>query len=412
MTLALPFTGGSDARLMESRRRRYSHARGLFLHLNYDPRMSKRHVGLSARLKDSRICICAGSGGVGKTTTSAALALGLARRGQKVAVVTIDPAKRLAGALGLHALEGEPHRVQADHLAAHGIELRGELWAMTLDVKGTFDALVERHTPDEQAREQVLSNRIYHELSSAVSGSQEFTAVSKLYDLDRAGDFDVIVLDTPPSRNALDFLDAPARLTQFLDGRALKVFLAPGGFAARFLGRGTGLVLTMFSRVTGVDLFGEMSAFFRSLELTGMTERFSESAHGVHELLRDPATAFLIVTSPEPEPAQEAIFLAGKLQEAGMARAGLIVNRVHSDGLDGHPIEQLRILLAAELEDDALAARVAGNLTDFDVLVQRDRASLAHLSQQLGDDDPIRIAHLDVEMDLLGLVEIERRLFA
>ncbi|HEY7962292.1 MAG TPA: ArsA-related P-loop ATPase [Solirubrobacteraceae bacterium] len=377
----------------------------------HKPRPPKRHTPLAARLRDTRVCICAGSGGVGKTTTSAALALGLARRGQKVAVVTIDPAKRLATALGLHALEGEPHRVDPAHLAAHGIELRGELWAMTLDVKGTFDALVQSHTPDEQAREQVLSNRIYHELSSAVSGSQEFTAVSKLYDLDRAGQFDVIVLDTPPSRHALDFLDAPLRLTQFLDGRALKVFLAPGGFAARLFGRGTGLVLTMFSRVTGVDLFGEMSTFFRSLELTGMTERFSESAHGVQALLRDPACAFLIVTSPEPEPVQEAIHLAGKLDESGMARAGAIVNRVHSDGLRGRPEREVRALLAADL-GEALAARAAANLADFDVLVQRDRASVARLKQALGDRDPILVPHLDVEMDLAGLVEVERRLFA
>jgi anion-transporting ArsA/GET3 family ATPase len=374
--------------------------------------MSKRHVPLTARLKDKRVCICAGSGGVGKTTTSAALALGLARRGQKVAVVTIDPAKRLAGSLGLRAIDGEPRRVDPDLLAAHGVELRGELWAMTLDVKRTFDDLIARLAPDQRAREQVLSNRIYHELSSAVSGSQEFTAVAKLYELDQTGDFDVIVLDTPPSRNALDFLDAPARLTQFLDGRALRAFLTPGGFAARFVGRGTGLVLAMFSRVTGIDLFGDLSTFFRSLEVTGLTDSFSESAHGVESLLRDPASAFLIVTSPEPEPSQEAIFLAAKLSEAGMARSGLIVNRVHRDGLDGHRIEDVRAMLATQLGDHELAARVSANLADFDVLVQRDRESVAHLSDALGDGDPILVAHLDVEMDLAGLVEIERRLFA
>jgi anion-transporting ArsA/GET3 family ATPase len=368
-------------------------------------------VPLASRLREKRVCICVGSGGVGKTTTSAAIALGLARRGQKVAVVTIDPAKRLAGALGLRALGGEPQLVDPAPFAALGVELQGELWAMTLDVKGTFDALIERLAPDAQAREQVLSNRIYHELSTAVSGSQEFTAVAKLYDLDREGRFDAIVLDTPPSRHALDFLDAPARLTQFLDGRALKVFLAPGGLAARLFGRGTGLVLSMFSRVTGIDLFGEMSTFFRSLELTGLTDAFSESAHGAQELLRDPACAFLIVTSPEPEPAREATFLAGKLAEAGMGRGGLIVNRVHRDGLDGHPLEQVRALLARELGED-LAGRVSANLQDFDVLVQRDRESVALLSQALGEDDPILVPYLDVEMDLAGLIEVERQLFA
>jgi anion-transporting ArsA/GET3 family ATPase len=368
-------------------------------------------IPLAARLSGKRVCICVGSGGVGKTTTSAAVALGLARRGQRVAVVTIDPAKRLAGALGLRALGGEPQRVDPAPFEALGVELQGELWAMTLDVKGTFDALIERLAPDAQAREQVLSNRIYHELSTAVSGSQEFTAVSKLYDLHREGRFDAIVLDTPPSRHALDFLDAPARLTQFLDGRALKVFLAPGGVAARLFGRGTGLVLSMFSRVTGIDLFGEMSTFFRSLELTGLTDRFSESARGVQELLRDPACAFLILTSPEPEPAREAAFLAGKLAEAEMSRCGLIVNRVHRNGLDGHPIEEVRALLAHELGED-LAGRVSANLQDFDVLVRRDRESIARLSQALGEDDPILVPYLDGDVNLAGLIEVERHLFA
>ncbi len=154
---------------------------------------------LAERLQGKRICICAGPGGVGKTTSAAAIALGLAMRGQRVAVLTIDPAKRLADALGMDALHGEPQLVDQTLLSAQGIELEpgGELWALTLDVKGTFDALIGEFASDEQAREEVLANRIYQELSSAVAGSQEFTAVSRLYELDRTGDFDVIVLDTP-----------------------------------------------------------------------------------------------------------------------------------------------------------------------------------------------------------------------
>ena len=162
-------------------------------------------------LEGRRMVICAGSGGVGKTTTAAAVALGLAERGLKVAVVTIDPARRLANALGLDELDNEPRRVELDAPA-------GELWAMMLDAKRTFDQLIEHLAPDERTRDEVLANRIYQQLSSAVAGSQEFTAIAKLYELDRDGDYDVLVLDTPPSRNALDFLDAPGRLTALLPG--------------------------------------------------------------------------------------------------------------------------------------------------------------------------------------------------
>jgi len=369
------------------------------------------HVGLAERLAGKRVCICAGPGGVGKTTSAAAIALGLARRGQKVVVLTIDPARRLADALGIDTLGGEPQLVEPAMLAEQGIELAagGELWAMTLDVKGTFDALIDEFASDEQARQEVFSNRIYQELSSALAGSQEFTAVSRLYDLNRSGEFDAIVLDTPPSRNALDFLDAPRRLGQFFEGRALRVFLAPGGVAARFLGRGTGLVLSMFSRVTGIDLMGDISTFFRSLG--GITDGIIERARGTGELLRDAPTTFLVITSPETEPAREAMYLARKLQETGMSRGGLIVNRVHLDGLHGHDVEHVRALLTDELGPD-LAARVAGNLADFDVLAQRDRESIAALSHTLEDLDPILVPHLDGDVDLRGLAQIERHLFA
>lgn len=373
--------------------------------------MSASHTRLAERLSGKRVVICAGPGGVGKTTTSAAIALGLARRGQKVAVLTIDPAKRLAEALGMESLGGAPQLVDPSTLTAHDIELAagGELWAMTLDVKGTFDALIDEFAEDEHKREEVLSNRIYQELSNAVAGSQEFTAISRLYELDRDGEFDVVVLDTPPSRNALDFLDAPGRLQRFFEGRSLRIFLAPGGVAARFLGRGTGIVLSLFARVTGVDLMGDISTFFRSLG--PIAEGINERARGTGALLRDAPTVFLLVSSPEPEPVREALYLAGKLREADMRRGGLIVNRVHLDGLDGSDPEHLRELLSEQL-DPELAARVASNLVDFDVLVQRDRESVAALSHTLEDEDPILVPHLNGEVDLRGLAEIERHLFA
>jgi anion-transporting ArsA/GET3 family ATPase len=268
-----------------------------------------------ARLQDKRVVICAGSGGVGKTTTSAALAMGLAAEGKRVAVVTIDPARRLANALGLDDLGNEPHLVDPARLAGHGIEVRGELWAMMLDAKRTFDELITRLAPDERSRDDVLSNRIYQQLSGAVAGSQEFTAVAKLYELDRSGRFDVLVLDTPPSRNALDFLDAPERLTGFFEGRALRVFLAPTGLAARVVGRGTSVVFSVLKRLTGVDLLDDLAVFFRALG--GLIEGFKERAAGVKALLEDERTTFIVITSPEREPVEEAIFFTGKLRDAG-----------------------------------------------------------------------------------------------
>src|ERR1700754_2272963 len=284
-------------------------------------------TNLEPLLEGRRMVICAGSGGVGKTTTAAAVALGLAERGQRVAVVTIDPARRLANALGLDDLGNEPHRVELD--------APGELWAMMLDAKRTFDELIEHLAPDERTRDEVFANRIYQQLSSAVAGSQEFTAIAKLYELDRDGDFDVLVLDTPPSRNALDFLDAPGRLTGFFQGRTIRVFMRPAGISGRILGRGTGVVFGILQRVTGVDLLRDLSVFFRSLG--GMIDGFTERAKRVGALLEDPATTFLIVTAPRHDPVEEAIFFHRKLREAGMPFGGLVVNRVHQPPGDGMP---------------------------------------------------------------------------
>jgi anion-transporting ArsA/GET3 family ATPase len=372
--------------------------------------MPKRPPHLERRLQGKRVCVCLGSGGVGKTTTSAALAFGLAMRGKKVAVVTIDPARRLASALGLGELSGEPRQIDPSLLAAQGLKAPGELWAMALDVKRTFDEIVTRLSPDARSRDEVLENPVYRELSSAISGVQELGAVTKLYELYSEYDFDVIVLDTPPSRNALDFLVAPENLLNFLEGRALKVFLAPGGLAARFLGRGTGLVFGIFARVTGVDMFGELSTFFKSL--SGVLDGFSERLRGVAELLREPVTSFLIVTSPEPEPAREAIFLADKLAEAGMTRDGAIVNRVHLHGLDGRSVEEVDALLSTEL-DGSLARRMAHNLADFDVLCRRDQDTIARLRRELDEPNPVIVPHLDEDIqDLAGLARIAGYLFA
>jgi anion-transporting ArsA/GET3 family ATPase len=222
----------------------------------------------------------------------------------------------------------------------------------------------------------------------------------------------VIVLDTPPSRNALDFLDAPDRLTGFLEGRALRLFLTPGGLAARVVGRGTSLVFGLLRRVTGVDLMEDLSVFFGAL--SGVLDGFRERASGVKELLGDPATTFLIITSPEREPVEEAIFFRDKLREGGMPFGGLIVNRLHPLAAGGGAGDVDVGALTAELDGDAaLARKVARTLSEFRVLAHRDAAALERLRAELDAADPIVVPHLDGDVhDVEGLVAIHRHLFA
>ena len=367
-------------------------------------------MNIAEVIADKRIVICGGSGGVGKTTASAAIAMGAAARGRKVAVVTIDPARRLANSLGLEELGNEPALVDPQLFPAAGIEMEGELWAMMLDPKRTFDDLIDRLAPNEKSRDEVLANRIYQELSNAVAGSQEFTAMAKLYELDRNHDFDLIVLDTPPSRNALDFLDAPDRLTQFFEGRALQVFLRPTGLAARVMGRGTGMVFGVLKRVTGIDLLQDLAVFFRSL--SGMIDGFKERAQAVNKLLADPGTVFLLVTSPEREPIDEAIFFWRKLKAARMPFGGVVVNRVHHDLLGDAEVEDVSAELAADL-GDKLAARVADNFRDYHVLARRDAQNIERLGKQLRDDRLLLIPYLDEDVhDVEGLGRLDRYLFA
>jgi anion-transporting ArsA/GET3 family ATPase len=367
-------------------------------------------VNVGELLADKRVCICGGSGGVGKTTISAAIAMGMAAEGRKVAVVTIDPAKRLANSLGLEELGNEPRLIDPAVFEAAGVEMKGELWAMMLDAKRTFDEVIERLAPDERTRDDILANRIYQELSNAVAGSQEYTAMSKLYDLDRDHDFDLLVLDTPPSRNALDFLDAPDRLTQFLEGRALQVFLRPTGLATRIVGRGTGVVFSVLKRVTGVDLLQDLSVFFRSLG--GLIDGFKERAKQVNALLADSETVFLLVTSPEREPIDEAIFFWRKLKAARMPFGGVLVNRVHHDEAADADPEEVAAALEGEL-GPKLAAKVAENFRDYQVLARRDHANIERLAGKLDDRRLVLLPYLDEDVhDAGGLARINRFLFA
>jgi anion-transporting ArsA/GET3 family ATPase len=277
---------------------------------------------------------------------------------------------------------------------------------MQLDAKRTFDDLIEHLAPDERTRQEVLGNRIYRELSGAMTGSQEFTAVAKLYELHRDERYDVLVLDTPPSRNALDFLDAPDRLTGFLDGRAMQAVLAPTGLAARLVGRGTGVVFSVLRRLTGIDLLEDLAVFFRSL--SGLIDGFRRRAAGVKALLSDPATTFLIVTSPEREPVEEALFFHGRLRDAGMPFGGLIVNRVHRDP-EADP-GATRAELSPAL-GDRLAGKVADTLRDVQTLARRDAEAIERLRRELGVEDPVLVPLLDRDVyDLEGLALLQQHL--
>jgi len=362
-------------------------------------------------LEDKSICICAGSGGVGKTTTAAAIASGMAAQGLKVCVLTIDPAKRLADSLGLEELGNEASRVDPALFEAQGVEMKGELWAMMLDAKATFDELVARQAPDEESRDRVLENRIYQEISNALAGSQEYMAMEKLFELHTEGRFDLLVLDTPPTRNALDFLDAPRRLTQFIEGRSLRVFMRPTGLAAKVAGRGASVALSVFKRIVGFDLIADLAEFFNAF--SGMVDGFQARAKRVNKLLADPGTCFLVVCGPQGEPIEEAVYFHRKLVEAKLPFGGVIVNKVH------YPAERLRgdgadlAALEKKLADEDLAERVAANFSDYQALAERDARNIEHLARELRASGVIRVPYLDEDVhDLAGLAEINRYLFA
>ncbi|MBK5111184.1 MAG: ArsA family ATPase [Thermoleophilia bacterium] len=362
-------------------------------------------------LEDREICICAGSGGVGKTTTSAAIGLGMASRGLKVCVLTIDPAKRLADSLGLEELGNEATRVDPGLLSEHQINGDGELWAMMLDAKETFDALVARHAEDAEARDRVLDNRIYQQISNALAGSQEYMAMEKLFEIHSEGRFDLLVLDTPPSRNVLDFLDAPKRLTQFIEGRSLQMFIRPTGFAARVAGRGTGVVLSVLKKIVGFDLFADLSEFFNAF--SGMIDGFRDRAHRVSSLLGDEKTCFVVVCGPQGEPVDEAVYFHSKLMENEMNFAGVVVNRVrYRFGTKVPKLRELTDRIDSELDDSDLAERIARNLIEYDALAVRDAKNIARLTDSLEDEPIIRVPYLDTDVhDIDGLAEINRYLF-
>ncbi len=277
-------------------------------------------------ISDHSVLICCGSGGVGKTTTSASLALYGAMNGRKVCVVTIDPAKRLADALGIDTLTNTPVCVELKSLK---VQPKGELWAMMLDPKATFDDLVNRYSPSGQQAERIMKNRIYKELTSALSGTQEYMAMEKLYELVEDGGYDLVVVDTPPTRNAIDFLEAPTRLVHFLEHRLFRILLMPTRMYLKAVSVATQALLRTISKVAGSEIVEDAVAFFQAFE--GMEEGFRSRAQKMSVLIREPTTGFVLVTTPRDDAVTEADWFVQKLEEMDIDIDALIVNRVLPD---------------------------------------------------------------------------------
>ncbi|MET8031383.1 ArsA family ATPase [Streptomyces sp. NPDC005345] len=316
----------------------------------------------------TRIVVCCGSGGVGKTTTAAALGLRAAERGRKVVVLTIDPARRLAQSMGIDSLDNTPRRVK-------GVEGSGELHAMMLDMKRTFDEIVEAHADGERAA-AILNNPFYQSLSAGFAGTQEYMAMEKLGQLRARDEWDLIVVDTPPSRSALDFLDAPKRLGSFLDGRLIRLLTAPaklGGRAGmKFLNVGMSMMTGTLGKLLGGQLLKDVQTFVSAMDTT--FGGFRTRADATYKLLQAPGTAFLVVAAPERDALREAAYFVQRLAAEDMPFAGLVLNRVHGSGAARLSAE--RALSAAEDLDSAAAedeeSAIAENLADTRIVDQGD----------------------------------------
>ncbi|HEY8372716.1 MAG TPA: ArsA family ATPase [Pseudonocardiaceae bacterium] len=356
----------------------------------------------------TRVVICCGSGGVGKTTTAAALALRAAERGRRTVVLTIDPARRLAQSLGLRQLSNHPRRIDlGDRAAADGE--RGELYAMMLDMRRTFDEMVLAHSGPERA-EQILANPFYQTISSSFSGTQEYMAMEKLGQLAASGEWDLIVVDTPPSRSALDFLDAPQRLAGVLDGKIIRMLSAParagGRGLARLVSTGFGLFSKVVSTIIGGQLLADASAFVQAFD--SMFGGFRERARATYELLRSPGTVFLVVATPEPDALREADYFVDRLAGERMPLAGLVLNRIHPVLAD---LPTSQALEAAERLESAgtapLAAAVLRLHADRVAIAAREQRLLAQFTRAHPDIAVTTVpAATDDVYDLDGLREI------
>ena len=350
-----------------------------------------------------RIVVCVGSGGVGKTTISAVIALHEAIRGRKVLVLTIDPARRLANSLGVDEIGNDCIRLPLERFSEVGLEPRGELWAMMLDMKESFDHVVRRYAPPDSRRE-ILDNRIYQYFSTSLAGTQEYAAAERLYELHEEGEFDLIVLDTPPTTHALDFLDAPRRLGDAIDNKALQWLYKPSALAGRaglgIFSMGTSYVMKTLAKFTGTQLLDEFATFLRNFSV--LFDGLKERGRRVREVLTSDASTFVVVTAPDPLTVDEAVYFYKKLGAESVTVGGFVVNRVHRFGFEHAELDRPVVSSAAplrsrvpeleELDDGALrdlAARLLQNGREFAVIEEVDRSSIHRLERQIPDEVPI-----------------------
>ncbi len=327
--------------------------------------------GLHDLVGRSNVVVCCGSGGVGKTTGAAALGLDVARCGRRVVVVTIDPARRLADALGLpDGLTGEPQRVPVE-------TGDGELWAMMLDAPAMFERVVRGHATDDEQAERIVTNRFYRNMATALSGTQEYMASEALHELHADDRFDLVVVDTPPSRNAIEFLEAPSVLTRFLDHKVFKLMMMPTRTGLKIFSAATQPLLNAIGRVVGSDVLGDAVAFFQAF--AGMEAGFRQRADEVAELLRADDTTFVVVTSPRHDALVEAAWFGHELVERGFGVGAIVVNRLHPTFGDGTPADAHDKAATARDRDDLDLAAMWTNLGELRELAARERSEVDQL---------------------------------
>jgi anion-transporting ArsA/GET3 family ATPase len=366
------------------------------------------HLDVDRLIDDrrTRIIVCCGSGGVGKTTTAAAIGLRAAEHGRRVVVLTVDPARRLAQSMGLTSLDNTPRlvhgfpRASADAADGNDAAPAGSMHAMMLDMKRTFDEIVEAHADPDRAA-QILANPFYQSLSSSFAGTQEYMAMEKLGQLRRADEWDLIVVDTPPSRSALDFLDAPQRLARFLDGRLLRVLTAPakvGGRAyLKMLNAGFGVVTGVLTKILGTQVLRDVQTFVSALDT--MFGGFRERAEYTYQLLRTPGTSFLVIAAPEADALREASYFVERLGQERMPLAGLILNRVQQ--VPAAHLSAARSLAAAEVlqtagTGQAASGRPANTLAIAALRSHADRMQLATAQRRLAESFSAAHPHVPV----------------
>ena len=361
---------------------------------------------------ERRVIICAGPGGVGKTTTAAAIALHAARLGRRACVVTIDPAKRLADALGLEDLTNEAAPVDGAAVSgdagvnAGGGAGSGGLWALMLDTKSTFDEVVRRNAATPEQANAILANRLYRNISGALGGTQEYMAMEKLYELYQSERFDLIVVDTPPTRHALDFLDAPGRLLRFLNNRIFRLLMMPTRAGLRAIGVATQMFLRTISRVVGGAVVADAVAFFTAFE--GMEQGFRDRATKVEQLLSDDGTTFVIVASPRRDAVAEAAYFADRVGATSGRADAVIVNRMFPY-FGSVPADMASD--PAATADPAVAALLQ-NMRDLDGVASREERHVDALAARVPDAPIVRVPFLSGDVhDLVGLSEVGRWLF-